>query len=488
MRLPALLLPLLILGACDGAPSTGPVAVSAIGKPPALVNPNLEPLDPPRAFLLEAAAQGLVRFDAAGQIEPALAQRWIVSDDGLRYTFRLARLDWPGGGGRITAQQVAQRLRAAAGRASRNPLKPILGAVQSIDAMTPEVIEIVLKSPRPNFLQLLAQPELAVLRGTSGSGPYRAEAAEGGAMLLSWPRSEDPDDADEAVPAPVLLRGEPAATAVARFAIGAADLVTGGTAGDLPLARAARLPAERLQFDPVVGLYGLAFVREGAGETFTAPAARRALAMTIDRAAYASALAVPGLQPRDGLLPAGLGEVPQPAQPDWAALPMAERRAAARAILAETVRFVSAPEPLAVRVAMPEGPGYSLLFAHLKRDWSLIGVTARRVAAGAPADLRLVDTVAPAGLASWYLRHFTCAGPYVCDTAADEMLEGARIAPSAPLRRALLANADRILSAQAPFIALAPPVRWSLVSPRLTGFRPNPFGRHAAGELIAASP
>ncbi|HEY0086921.1 MAG TPA: ABC transporter substrate-binding protein, partial [Allosphingosinicella sp.] len=264
--------------------------MSAIGAPPALVNPNLQPLDPPRAFLLEAAAQGLVRFDASGQIEPALAQRWIVSDDGLRYTFRLARLDWPGGGGRITAEQVVQRLRAAIGRAGRNPLKPVLGAIQSVDAMTPEVIEIVLKSPRPSFLHLLAQPELAVLRGAAGSGPYRAEAAEGGAMLLTWPRSDDPDEVGEAVPAPVLLRGEPAALAVARFAAGGADLVTGGTAGDLPLARAARLPAERLQFDPVAGLYGLAFDREGASPTFTAPAARQALAMALDRAAYVAAL------------------------------------------------------------------------------------------------------------------------------------------------------------------------------------------------------
>jgi peptide/nickel transport system substrate-binding protein len=157
-------------------------------------------------------------------------------------------------------------------------------------------------------------------------------------------------------------------------------------------------------------------------------------------------------------------------------------------MLAETASFVDEPDALVLRVAMPEGPGYALLFAYLKRDWSLVGVTARRVPADAPADLHLIDSVAPAALASWYLRHFTCAGPYVCDQTADEMLEGARIVPSAPVRRALLANAERILAAQTPFIPLAAPVRWSLVSPRLSGFRPNAFGRHSAGELIATSP
>src|SRR5687768_14362642 len=92
--LPAVLIAALlaVAGGCD-APDTGPIRVSAVGPPPQLVNPNLQPLSPPSAFLLEATAQGLVRFDAAGEIEPALAQSWIVSDDGLRYTFRIRRLE-----------------------------------------------------------------------------------------------------------------------------------------------------------------------------------------------------------------------------------------------------------------------------------------------------------------------------------------------------------------------------------------------------------
>src|SRR5436853_5198189 len=112
----------LLLAGCDDK-AGGPIAISAIGGPPRVANPNREPLDPPSAILLEATAQGLVRFDAGGEIEPALAQRWIVSDDGLRYTFRLGKATWSGGG-RITADQVVARLRAAAAPASRNPPRP----------------------------------------------------------------------------------------------------------------------------------------------------------------------------------------------------------------------------------------------------------------------------------------------------------------------------------------------------------------------------
>jgi peptide/nickel transport system substrate-binding protein len=222
-------------------PESGPIDVVAIGGAPRLVNPNREPVDAGSAFLMQAAAQGLVRFDSAGEIEPALAQRWIVSDDGLRYTFRLRRAEWPGGE-RITAEQVAARLRAAASGSSRNPVKPILGAIQEIVAMTDEVLEISLKSPRPGFLQLLAQPEMAVIRNGAGTGPYRATLNANGAIQLSLPPPDEDEGEDRqraSEEPPILLSGAGAAIAAARFRAGEVDLVIGGTAADLPIALAA---------------------------------------------------------------------------------------------------------------------------------------------------------------------------------------------------------------------------------------------------------
>ena len=165
-RLATILAASLALAGC-GAADSGPVDVSAIGGPPRLGDANRGPLDAPSAFLTEAVAQGLVRFNAEGDIEPALAQSWIISDDGLTYTFRLRRTNWIEGG-RVTAQEVAARLRLALARNSRNPLKPVLGAVEEIVAMTDEVIVINLRGPRPNFLQLLAHPEMALLRRGAG--------------------------------------------------------------------------------------------------------------------------------------------------------------------------------------------------------------------------------------------------------------------------------------------------------------------------------
>ncbi len=456
----------------------GPVVVSAIGAPPELANPNLEPLDVPSELLIGAVAQGLVRFDAAGQVEPALAQSWIVSDDGLRYTFRIGQVTWSNGSP-LTADQVVRRLRAAIGGSSRNPLKPLLLAIDQIEAMTGNVLEISLKSPRPNFLQLLAQPELAIIRNNLGTGPFRADPQRDGSVLLSLAEGDDEEaeEADDDASRDVILRGERAPLAIARFRRDLADFVTGGTVGELPLARSAALRGNPLRFDPVGGLFGLGFSRNDG--IVANPEVRRALAMAIDRAALATAFALPETLARESLLPGGLDEVPVPARPDWGANPLPARRAVAASIIAQQ----AGEDPTTLRVALPAGPGYRLLFAHLRRDWRAIGVMAEAVESEAKADIRLVDAVAAANVASWYLRRLSCASSLVCSPEADNMLDAARAAPPAE-RQQLLANADRLLTEAAVFIPLGAPVRWSLVSPRLIGFQPNPFGRRFLGSLV----
>lgn len=468
----------LVLAGC-GEPGTGPIAVSAIGVPPVLANPNLTSLDPPAAMLTASVAQGLVRFDAGGQIEPALAQSWTVSDDGRSYIFRLARTNWSDGTP-VTAEQVSARLNAAVSRASRNRLKPVLAAIFEIEAMTDRVIEIRLRGTRPNFLQLLAQPDMALILGGESTGPYRATPGEAGAIRLERPDEEEADALDPTAPA-IILRGEPAALAVVRFRAGLAQLVTGGTVGDLPLARAADLPAAALRFDPVNGLFGIAYA--GKTELTDRPEVRRALSMSVDRAALASALAVPNLAPRSALLPPGVEELSQPTPPAWDPLPLPKRQVQARALI--SAAFDGEDGPVRLRIVMPDGPGHRLLLAHLRRDWRAIGVELERVGPGAEADLTLIDEVAPATLASWYLRRFTCLASAVCSEEADSLLAAARDAPTLTERQARLADADRVLTDLAPFIPLTAPVRWSLVAPRLTGFQPNLFAAHFPGTLVA---
>ena len=210
------------LTGCDHRPDTGPVVVSAIGGSPALVDTTRGRPDIAQKLMVDSLAQGLVRFDAAGQIEQGLAERWIVIDGGLTYIFRLRDGEWQDGPP-VTADDVVAILKRQIAHGSRNPLAPFLTAIDDIVVMTPQVIEVRLKRPRPDLLKLFAQPELALVRlnPPGGSGPFRI--AVGGRSPLLRPAFDpdraDPDDRRKITPeADVRLIGERASRAIARFA------------------------------------------------------------------------------------------------------------------------------------------------------------------------------------------------------------------------------------------------------------------------------
>jgi peptide/nickel transport system substrate-binding protein len=125
------------------------------------------------------------------------------------------------------------------------------------------------------------------------------------------------------------------------------------------------------------------------------------------------------------------------------------------------------------------------MFALLRADWAAIGVQAERVGMDANADLRLIDELAPAQTATWYLRHFTCDRSAICSEAADAALELARDAVHPVERAARIADADLRLAELVPYIPLAQPLRWSLVGARVTGFATNNRGVHPLNHLIA---
>src|SRR5436190_5852514 len=309
----------LLLGGCDRQ-TGGVTRVAAIGPTPKLVETVTGPLSPGDALLRSNMAQGLVRFDERGQVVPGLAERWNVSDDGLSYIFRLQTGDWPDGR-KIRADEVARILNRQLREASSNPLKDTLGAVSEIVAMTDRVIEIRLLAPRPNLLQLLAQPELGLVRASVGTGPFLVPTAEEAA---SFPAEDDSKgtlplahrihipDAEDPIEK-VRLSGGDAGKLAAAFADGKLDLVLGGTVDDLPIALSQKMPRGALRFDPVAGLFGLAPTKRG--NTVQEADVRRLLSRAIDRQALIAGLRVGGLVPRATLLQAGLEGVGQPPQP-----------------------------------------------------------------------------------------------------------------------------------------------------------------------------
>ena len=293
-----------------GKDSDGLTRVGTIGPDPKLVETVTAPLSTGEALVRANMAQGLVRFDERGQVVPGLAERWNVSDDGLSYIFRLQTGEWPDGR-KIRADDIAKILSRQLRPASANPLKDTLGAVSQIVAMTDRVIEIRLSAPRPNLLQLLAQPEFGLVRASVGTGPFtpptkgQMEAAKGEidekALFITHririPDAEDPVER-------VQIGGGKAQDLVAAFANGDLDLVLGGTVADLPYAMRAKVPRGALRFDPVAGLFGLAPTKRS--EVLQNKEVRQLLSRAIDRQAMVGGLNVDGLAPRATLLQAGM--------------------------------------------------------------------------------------------------------------------------------------------------------------------------------------
>jgi len=475
-RLSLLVLASLALGpgACRDH-NAGAVKVVVVGGAPRLRDPATAPLSASDAVLLGTTAQGLVRFDATGNIVGGLAESWAVTDDGLSYIFRLAAGTWPNGR-KITAEQVARTLKRSLANSSVNPLKDTLGAVDDIVAMTDKVIEIRLRAPRPNLLALLAQPEFAVVRN-GGGGPFAIDARRSGTDGLWLTREIASGDEDATTRQELQLSGTTAEKAVRQFAGGGADLVLGGTYADLPYAQRIKLPRGSLRFDPASGLFGLAPVRSGGA--FDDAGARQLLSQAIDRDGLIDALRVPGLAPRATVLEPGLEGMPAPAQPPWFATPIADRAAE---LAAESTRQFGAEKP-AVRVFLPAGPGADILFNRLSIDWGALGLTVERANTASAADFRLIDAIAPSTSPAWFLRQFRCEVAPVCDKDADVLLAAARDSLIPAQRGALLGQAATRIDEGQLFIPIAAPIRWSLVSGRIQGFAGNRYARHTLTDL-----
>lgn len=466
------------LAACSARPDDGAVTVSAIGGPPRLADPANGALDTPTRLMLDATAQGLVRFDASGQIEPGIAERWSVIDQGTSYIFRLRDSEWSNGE-RVTAAEVVKVLRRQISAPSRNILRPYLSAIDEIVEMTPEVIEIRLKRPRPDLLKLFAQPELAIfeIRPPGGSGPFRAIAGKGPGITLrpAFDPSRSPDDAvpEPSASATVRLIGERAARAIVRFERREANLVTGGTFADWPLVTMTPIAPANRRLDPAAGLFGLAIVNRTG--VLADVGNRAAIARSIDRAGFVSAI-LPEWTPVSQLLPEQLDSGAPPAVPFWAqAAPDDEPSPAARIAQWRAAN----PGEIRLRIALPDGPGATLLFGYVGAALTRLGIIPERVAQNAPADLRLIDSVAPYDSGRWYIAN-ACQP---CSEAAQNAIETARHSDSARMRSQQIALADAELANDVAFIPIARPLRWSLVSIRLTAWTGNPRAWHPLNHL-----
>lgn len=474
----------LVAGGCNRR-DDGPVSVSVIGGQDAFAQMRGVRLSPAAQVLRAATVEGLVGFDAGGRVVPALADRWIVTEDGQSYIFRLRNGEWPDGSA-ITGETAAATLRRTIASLRGTALARDLAPISEVRAMAGRVVEVRLSTAVPDLLDLLAQPELGLAWKNRGAGPMKLTRRGGVAELVPIPPELRGLPAEENWSERVRglhVRPEPAAAAVARFDEGYADIVLGGTADTLPLVRASGLSRGNLRLDPVIGLFGLAVVSRNG--LLADPENREAIAMAIDREALLAEFNVGGWEPTTRIVSPEAADDLGTVGERWVGLDLAARQGIAAARIERWNKAGNSPRT--IRIALPATPGGKIVFERLRADLTAIGLKTVRVKEAQDADLRLYDAVARYGRVAWFLNQLSCAaGRPVCSPEGDARMAEALAAPDAETRAALQAEAEAEITAANGFIPFARPLRWSLVRGDITGFAINPWGLHPLLPLALA--
>ena len=468
-----------------GSKSSGPLNVALIGDEREIFASGLR-LSEGAQVIRGATSAGLVALDAKGEIEPALADRWIVTEDGTSYIFRLREGTWPDGG-ELTGESARAALRQAMRGLQGTSLALDLAPIANVRAMAGRVVEIDLKAPMADFLRLLAQPELALSRGAQPTGP-----------MVAHKRTEKGQTVTELTFKPPEMRGLPqqsdwkkrvrtvgvealgAKAALAAFDNGQVDVVLGGTVASWPLADPGPLSLGNVRPDNAVGLFGLQVVRERG---FLASAAgREAVAMALDRAALLARFNIGGWVSSSRIVPPAIA--PAKGAERWNGMSIDQRRAIAAGRVSAWRVSAGKGKPPVLTIALSDDPGYALLFEGIAAQLASVGISLQREHPWKPADLVIVDRVARYADPRWFLDQFNCSlARGLCNSAADALVQAAAGTADAAQRADDLAKAEALLTEANVYIPIGAPLRWSMVRGDVTGYAANPWAWHPLPDM-----
>jgi oligopeptide transport system substrate-binding protein len=475
----SLILPAVLMLAGCGRGNEGALQVDFIDTPESLFADGLR-LSPGAQHLRAATDAGLVAFNAQGDVVPALADRWIVTDDGRSFIFRLREGDWPDGAD-LTADSVRAALRSSIRALNGTSLGLDLAPVSEVRAMAGRVVEIRLSSPVPTLLQILAQPELALSHGAKGDGAGEMRLVREGdlATLTMKPPAERgiPEERNwQSFVRQIELRPADPKAAIERFDNGDVDVVLGGQIGSLPLVDTGPLSRGTVRLEPAIGLFGLLVQRERG--LLTTNEGREAFAMAIDRPALVAQFNIGGWVPTTRISAPGLPNDVRLVPERWGERTIEENRAIAAARVAAW-RRVNGGEEARLTISLMRDPGLDALFLELVRQLGTVGIILDRAPPGRAADLDLIDRVARYAEPRWFLNQFNCSLRHgLCDAEADALVREAVKQPDRAERDNLLAEAEAKLTQANVYIPFGSPLRFSLVRSNVDGFVANQWAFH----------
>jgi peptide/nickel transport system substrate-binding protein/oligopeptide transport system substrate-binding protein len=200
--------------------------------------------DVPTGRAVAYVFDGLVRFTPDARVEPALAERWDISPNGLTYTFHLRKGVTFHDGSPFAARNVKRSFERVLSEGERPwPLLPIQGArafqadearsISGLSVPNDSTVVITLAEPLAVFLTLLAMPVASIVPDSTpatfgerpiGTGPWRFVEWRHDDYLRFARNASYFDGAPKADSLMARIVPE-ASTAVAEFESGAVDVL-----------------------------------------------------------------------------------------------------------------------------------------------------------------------------------------------------------------------------------------------------------------------
>ena len=463
--------------------------------------------------------EGLLTYDADGQLAPGVATAWTVSGDGLTYDFDLREESWSNGDS-VTAEDFVFSFRRLLDPATGAPyaslfhvLKNTGGAPETLGvrALGPHKLEIALERPTPYFLGLLAHQTAVPLHRASlekygaqftrpgklvGNGAYVLTDYRPGDKLTLTRNPHFHAAAEVAIEREEFLPLEDRAAAVRRFE--AQEIESYADAPSDQIAFLKNKFPDELRLSASLGTYYYAF--NTSKPPFNDARVRRALSMAIDREFLAGTIWGGSMLPAYALTPPGIPGA-EPVQADFADLAPIDAEAEAKRLL-DAAGYGPGGKTLNVEVRYNSSENHQTTAIAIADMWRPLNVVTSFVNTDAKAHFAYMRErgdfdVARAGWLADYpdpqnflelARSGNVALNYSrwSNPAYDALLDKAADERDPQTRASDLAEAETILLREQPLAPLMFLESKNLVSKRVGGWRPNLLDRHLTRYLSLA--
>ncbi len=171
------------------------LAGAAHAKTDIVVGMQLEPphLDPTSAaagaidsVLYSNVFEGLTRFMSDGSVVPGLAESWEISEDGTVYTFKLREGVTFHDGTTMDAEDVKFSLDRARAEDSQNAQKALFADIDTVEAVDPATVRVMLKQPNGSFLFNMAWGDAVIVAPESIDGIKQQPIGTGAFKFSNW--------------------------------------------------------------------------------------------------------------------------------------------------------------------------------------------------------------------------------------------------------------------------------------------------------------